>query len=159
LTNSPALGAEGFAKGKTGPMGGVEKPITKPQFKGETGPTRTPPQATKGTTFEEITRDPRSPQFKAPESAPVATIDSQNQNIIGKYGSYVNAIIGSRTSAMVAGQSGGGLPGGGFAGPNKGTGGMYAADNGGDSGRKRAQPGATIGQTKARPRTPMKGDF
>ncbi len=75
-------------------MGGVEKPITKPQFKGETGPVRRPPQATRGTTFEEITREPTSPQVKPPESAPVPTIDPSNQSVIGQVGSDESGQMG-----------------------------------------------------------------
>jgi hypothetical protein len=73
---------------------------------------------TLGNPFLNETANPNATSVKGGESAPVATIDSQDQTNIGQGGRYIGQIMGSRPSAMVADQPGVGLPGGGYSGPN-----------------------------------------
>jgi hypothetical protein len=162
MTNSPALGAEGFAKGKTGPMGGVEIPSSKPKFEGESVVARRPTQGdTLGNPFLNETANPNRPTSKGVKAlrlrrstarirATLAKADATSDRSwvavhprwwpVSLVSRYPVADTAARTTLRPADSP--------------------AVAGGAGNGRQPAAPGSTIGKTLARPRTPMKpGDF
>jgi hypothetical protein len=174
LTNAPNPGATFSTPAPKYP--GVNHPISKDPFTGETGkvrrPNPAPPNATSGKVvtsgnpFVDSTDDAgdettvKAPQGQPYNKAGSSEIGNDAAKSIGEAGNYVNQQLAVRPGMQRPAQpaADGCIPGGGFSGPNKGTGGMHDANNGSDSGRPSAQPGATIGKTLAKKRSPM-NDF